>query len=158
MGDTSLTCRSCRIDIIGIRADSLTIDNSYDGVNVENFSGKRCDVRLKQSNFWFQFNELKEYLNVDGRYSDVNVALPAGLSPSYNLKTRYGKIYNDTPQELSVVKNRVELSVSLTAQKPDIIVTNHYGDIKLKVGLSDESRTLEAAPSKPEAEKEESEI
>ena len=131
-GDIHLSTKNCKINLLNCRSDSLVIENSFDNVKIQGFSGLSIDVSLQHGEIALDFVEVKDKINLDCRYGNIVLAIPFGCSPSFNLKTKYGEIIHPSDMEIPISQDGIEKYVNLVGKKPGIMINNVYGDIELK--------------------------
>jgi len=71
-------------------------------------------------------------LNIESRHAKVNLALGVLTDPTFNIKTKHGRIYNNLLIALDIFRENDESFANRSGQKPEIIINNIYGDIYLK--------------------------
>ncbi len=131
-GEVNLATRYCKIDMSDVYSDSLGIENSFANINVEKFSGGSVDIFCRHGQVQLSVNEVKERININCQHGDIKLQFPASMRPTFNLKTQYGEITNETSAALGILKEGTEQSVHQVDLKPEIILNGLYGDIYLK--------------------------
>ncbi len=132
LGDIHLSTKNCKLNLLNCRSDSLVIENSFDNVNIQGFSGENIDISLQHGKIALDFVEVKEKINVDCRYGDVVLAIPRGCTPTFNMKAKYGEIIHSSDMEIPVSQEGIERYVNIIGDKPEITINSLYGDIELK--------------------------
>ena len=131
-GDIYLSTKNCKLNLLNCRSDSLVIENSFDNVNIQGFSGASIDISLQHGKIVLDFVEVKEKINLDCRYGNIILAIPFSCTPSFNLKTKYGEIIHPSDMEISISQEGIEKFVNFVGNKPEIMINNVYGNIELK--------------------------
>jgi DUF4097 and DUF4098 domain-containing protein YvlB len=131
-GDIRLSSRSSKIEIRHVHAKNMVIENSFADIAVEDYSGESLNVLLKNGNFDFQGKNISGRLNIESRQAEINLALGVLTDPLFNIKTKHGRIVNNSPIVLDIFQEKDESFANRSGQKPEIIINNIYGDINLK--------------------------
>ncbi len=134
-GSLQLAGKYCRMRLTDINADSLVIENAYNQVSVDRFSGKTLDIVHRNGDLKLKVLRVEERITVDARYANVEMEYPAGLTPTLSLSTRHGDIRNHTPRSFGTTSERDATEVSVAGNKPEIHVKAAYGNIELSETL-----------------------
>ncbi|MCP4157988.1 MAG: DUF4097 domain-containing protein [bacterium] len=171
-GDVSITGRHCRIEMEKIVANSIYIKNTYDYVDIEELSCTNLDMELHHGDLNLRLNNTAEKIDIKGKYTDVTMAYPSDVKPSFNISTYNGKIVNNSNMDFAVDKGKRQYSVTTQEGKPQITIDTRYGAVILKnakvenkkspqktaesttaADAADEKKLPAEAPVKPTAEK-----
>jgi len=80
----------------------------------------------------FQGKNVSERLNIESGQANLNLDLGVLADPTVSIKTVHGRIYNESAMDLDVFQERDESFANRSGQKPEIIINNSYGDIRIK--------------------------
>jgi hypothetical protein len=130
-GDVDLNARHCRIKLLNIDSRYLIVKNSYNNVNIENLWAREADFVVSHGNLNIEFFEVEDQVNIRGKHSDILLNYTQNLNPSFNINLTYGKIINTTSLKLEGVKGKYKQEFAGQAGKPEIIINNKYGNVKL---------------------------
>jgi hypothetical protein len=130
-GNINLDSKHCRIRLLNIDSDIITIRNSYDDVTVENLWAGKAEISNSHGNLNIKYFEIKEKMNIQNRYSNIKLEFSETISPLFNISLRYGKVVNKTQIPLSIINKKFEQIYSSKPGIPRIDIVNSYGDIFL---------------------------
>ena len=131
-GDVHLSGRSSKMEIRHVRAKDMTVDNSFADIAITDCAGEGLNIILKNGNLTFTNNRFSERLNIESRQARLDLSLGELSDPTVNIKTSHGRITNASSLDLEVFREREENFANRSGQKPEIIISNSYGDIHLK--------------------------
>jgi DUF4097 and DUF4098 domain-containing protein YvlB len=132
IGDVRLSSRSSKIEIRHVNAKNMVIENSFADIAIADYSGETLNVLLKNGNLDLQSKTITAKLNIESRYAKINLDLGVLTDPTFNIKTKHGRIYNSLPFALDIFQENDESFANRSGQKPEIVINNIYGDIYLK--------------------------
>jgi DUF4097 and DUF4098 domain-containing protein YvlB len=131
VGDVHLSSRSSQIEIRHVNAKTMVIENSFADIVVADCSGETLNVLLKNGNLDFRSKAIVDRLNVESQHAKINLFLGALADPTFNLKTKHGRIYSRLPVDLEIFQENDISFANRIGQKPEITINNIYGDIYL---------------------------
>jgi len=131
-GDVRLSTRLGKIDIRHIESRNVVIENSYADIVIADYSGESMDVLLKNGNLDLQVNHAADRINIQSRHAELTLRFGALLDPTFNIKTRHGRIDLQTPLEFDQYEENAENYVNRLGLKPEILINNTYGNVLIK--------------------------
>ena len=90
------------------------------------------DISLRHGKIRLNFSEVRERINVNCQYGNIELELPPGLTPGFNIKAKQGEIVNSTGFKFPILQEGVEKYVNFTGQKPEIMIHSIYGNVVIK--------------------------
>ena len=161
-GNMLIKTSDCKIDLQKAVSDNVVIENAYDNIRLYGLTAKRVDIVQRKGKLELDFDRIDEALNIKSSYSKIYLTLPKELKALFNVEVYNGKISNQTKTDLVVVeeRNRVSMNSEEASGKPQIIITNSYGDVYLDNNSVDinavpgTSTTNTTTTPEPKAEKE----
>lgn len=130
-GDVDLNARHCRIKLLNIDSGYLIVRNSYNNVNIENLWAREADFILSHGNLNVKFFEVENRISIRNKHSDIVLEYSQTLKPSFDINLTYGNIINDASLQLKGIKGKYKQRFSNQEGKPEIIITNKYGNVEL---------------------------
>ncbi len=131
-GDVRLSSRSSKTELRRASAGNVVIENSYADTRIEDFSGNSLDVLIKNGNLELAVGSVADRINIQSQHAELNLAFGVLADPTFNIRTRHGRITVESPLELdSYVENEVRFA-NRVGQKPEILINNSYGDVHVK--------------------------
>ncbi len=131
-GDINIKARQCRINVSNAVGDFLIVQNSYNEVGIEGFSGKTLDAHLEHGELNVTFENIQEKIKINTSYADVTLKYPVTVGPAFNINSVNGKIFNGTTTQLAVQEDRERRWLKTLEGKPQIIIDTKYADVFLK--------------------------
>ncbi len=131
-GDIRLSNRSGRIELNRSTAGNVVIENSYADIRLAGFSAMSLDVLLKNGNLGLQVDNITERINVEAQHAQLDLVLAALADPTFSIKTRQGRIFAQPSLGLDSFEENAESFANRSGQKPEILIHNSYGDVRLK--------------------------
>jgi DUF4097 and DUF4098 domain-containing protein YvlB len=131
-GNVRLNARHCRIKLLNIDAGTLVVNNTYNQVSIENLWAREVDISVSHGNLNLRFFEVEDRINIRNKHSRILLDYSKTQKPRFNISLIYGKIINDTPLQLNVVSSKYKHLFTSQEGKPEIIINNKYGDVKLR--------------------------
>jgi DUF4097 and DUF4098 domain-containing protein YvlB len=132
IGDVHLSGRSGKIEIRHVNARNMVVENSFADISIADYVGETLNILLKNGNLDFQSTNITDILNIESRDARINLVLGVLTDPTFKIKTKHGRIYNNLPVPLEIFQENDESFANCSGQKPEIIINNNYGDIYLK--------------------------
>ncbi|MGE5343035.1 MAG: DUF4097 family beta strand repeat-containing protein [Candidatus Omnitrophota bacterium] len=133
-GNINIAGTNCKVIINNAVCDTLTLRNSYKKVEIDGLSAKNVDIMLNHGRLDLAVDKIEDHIHIKNSYSDIAVAYPMHLNPFVTVDVRSGSIVNRTSQDMTLSREngRSLLNSSRPEAKPQISVTNAYGDVKLE--------------------------
>jgi len=131
-GNINIKAKQCRIDLNKIVSPLLTIKNSYNDIDIEDISGKKLNILLKNGDLTVAFDNIEGEINIKSEHADVELKYPNSVKPAFNIISNNGRIINRTAVELTVLEENQKRFVNISEGKPQIIIDTLYGDVILK--------------------------
>ena len=131
-GDIRVASRLSRIDLRNISGRNIVIENSYADTFIADISGENLDVLIKNGNLDLQVKNITNRINIESQHARLDLAFGLLADPTFNIKTKQGHIYAESPLQLEKYEENTESFLNRTGMKPEIIINNVYGDIHLK--------------------------
>jgi hypothetical protein len=132
-GDIRLSNRSGRIELNRSAAANVVIENSYADIRLAGFSATSLDVLLKNGNLELQAENIAERINVKAQQAQLHFVLAALADPTFSIKIRHGRIFAQPSLGLESFEENDESFANRSGQKPEILIHNTYGDVRLKI-------------------------
>ncbi|MCK4942052.1 MAG: DUF4097 family beta strand repeat protein [Candidatus Aminicenantes bacterium] len=130
-GNVTLNARHCRIKLLNIDAGTLVVNNTYNQVSIENLWAREADISVSHGDLNLRFFEVEDRINIRNKYSRILLDYSKTQKPRFNISLIHGKIINDTALELNVLSSKYKHLFTSQEGKPEIIINNKYGDVKL---------------------------
>jgi len=134
-GDVRLVGRSSRIDLRRATGGDVVIENAYADARILDFSGATLDVLMKNGNLELDVKNVADRINIRSEHAELNLVFGVLADPTFNIRTRHGRITVESPLELESFEEKEERFANRTGQKPEIFINNTYGDIHIKTAL-----------------------
>jgi len=132
-GDIRLYNRSGRIEMGHSTARNVVIENSYADVTLAEFSAASLDVLLKNGNLGLSVKNIADRINIEAQHAELDLAFAALSDPTFSIKTRHGRIYAQPLPGLELYEENEERFANRSGQKPEILIHNSYGDVRVKI-------------------------
>jgi hypothetical protein len=114
-------------------AGNVVIENSYADVMLAEFSAASLDVLLKNGNLDLSAASVADRINIEARHAQLALAFAALVDPTFSIKTRHGRIFAQPLPGLERYEENEESFANRSGQKPEILIHNSYGDVRLKI-------------------------
>jgi DUF4097 and DUF4098 domain-containing protein YvlB len=134
-GDVRLEGNASRIDLRHTAGGSTIIENRYANTSVQDFSGKSLDALVKNGNLDLAVTSVAERINVQAQYAELSLAFGALADPTFNIRSRHGRINVESPLSLETYVENDEYFANRIGQKPEVFISNSYGNVRLKTGM-----------------------
>ena len=132
-GDITLISFASSIELQDIKAKILKIENSFEDINLKEISAGKIFIKSSNNKVHLSLLELSNQLMIEGKDSNITLAYPDSLKPSYNIDIKYGKIIFNRDEEVKIKASSVFSSLkTIDPPKPHILINNSYGDIYLE--------------------------
>lgn len=132
-GDIRLANRSGRIELRRSATRNVVIENSYADVMVAGFSGASLDVLLKNGNLDLQVENVSDRINIEAEHAELDLVFAAMADPTFSIKTRQGRIFAQPLLGLESFEEGTESFANRAGQKPEILIHDVYGNVRLKI-------------------------
>jgi hypothetical protein len=133
-GEIRVSSRSGRIDLRRVAAAAVVLENRYADIAVRDLACDRLDVLLKNGNLDLAAARVAERVNVKAKYSELNLSFVALADPTVSIKAVHGRISVAPGLELETFEESDEAVANRSGQKPEILVHNTYGSVKVSSG------------------------
>jgi len=132
-GDIRLASRSGRIVLRRVTGRNVVIENSYADVMVTDFSAANLDVLLNNGNLDLSVKNVTDRINIEAQHSELNLVFAALADPTFNIKTRQGRIYAQPLLGLENFEENEENFANRSGGKPEILIHTTYGNVRVKI-------------------------
>ena len=132
-GDIRLANRSGRIEMGHSTARNVVIENSYADVALAEFSAASLGLLLKNGNLGLSVKSIADRINIEAQHAELDLAFAALADPTFSIKTRHGRIYVQPLPGLELYEENEESFANRSGQKPEILIRNSYGDVRVKI-------------------------
>ncbi|HOW43594.1 MAG TPA: DUF4097 family beta strand repeat-containing protein [Candidatus Aminicenantes bacterium] len=133
-GDIRVSSRSGRIDLLRVAAARIVLENHYADIVVSDLTGVGLDVLLNNGNLDLAAARVSERVNVKAKYSELNLSFVELADPTVSIKAVHGRISVAPGLELETFEESDEAVANRSGQKPEILVHNTYGNVKVSSG------------------------
>lgn len=133
-GDIRVSSRSGRIELRRSDAAGVVLENSYADIVVSGLASARLDVLLNNGNLDLVAARVAERVNVKAKYSELNLSFVELADPTVSIKAVHGRISVSPGLELETFEENDEAVANRSGGKPEILVHDTYGNVKLSSG------------------------
>lgn len=133
-GDIRVSSRSGRIDLRHAAAAGVVLENAYADIAVSDLASDRLDVLLSNGNLDLGAARVAERVNIKAKYSELNLSFVKLADPTVSIKAVHGRISVSPGLELETFEENDEAVANRSGQKPEILVHNTYGSVKVSSG------------------------
>lgn len=131
-GDVRVASRLSRMDLRKISGRNVVIENSFADTSMADFSGENLDMLITNGNLELQVKNVANRINIESQHAELALVFGVLTDPTFNIKTKQGHIYADSPLQLEKYEENAESFLNRTGMKPEILINNVYGDIHIK--------------------------
>jgi hypothetical protein len=134
-GEIRLKCRLSGISLHHVSGTNVVIENSLADTDISDFSGDNLDLLLKNGNLDLQAKSVSNRINIESQHAELDLDLGVLSDPTFNIKTKHGRIEVQSPLLLDTFEENAESFANRDGQKPEILIHNVYGDVRIKSRL-----------------------
>ncbi|MDD8030625.1 MAG: DUF4097 family beta strand repeat-containing protein [Acidobacteriota bacterium] len=131
-GNLKIEGKSSRIELDGLEAEKIQIDNSYEPVKLENFRGQ-LDLRQKHADIILSPVSLDFPITVTNEYGDTDFYWPKNQIANLEAETKGGEIHWELPfsPDQNFTNSKAMVKVFTGAEnRPKIRLITTYGHIR----------------------------